>query len=95
MVTEVNPLEKHISEAEKLLNRYELKLNEYNGTASKIPTDFVPLSEVTLADEAWHSKMTEGKMKWSRKGEIFMHRIKRIWYSEILQVEAYISNPST
>lgn len=67
MVTEVNPLEKHISEAEKLLNRYELKLNEYNGTASKIPTDFVPLSEVTLADEAWHSKMTEGKLKCTGK----------------------------
>ncbi|KAJ2945770.1 hypothetical protein O0L34_g612 [Tuta absoluta] len=57
MVSEVNPLEKHISEAEKLLNRYELKLNEFNGT--KVQTDFVPLSEVSLADEAWHSKMTE------------------------------------
>lgn len=59
MVSEVNPLEKHISEAEKLLNRYELKLNEYNGTA-RVQTDFVPLNEVTLADEAWHSKMSEG-----------------------------------
>ncbi|XP_049875844.1 putative leucine-rich repeat-containing protein DDB_G0290503 [Pectinophora gossypiella] len=57
MVSEVNPLEKHISEAEKLLTRYELKLNEFNGT--KVQTDFVPLSEVTLADEAWHSKMSE------------------------------------
>lgn len=75
MVTEVNPLEKHISEAEKLLNRYELKLNEYNGTASKIPTDFVPLSEVTLADEAWHSKMTEGKMKRTREKYTFMIRL--------------------
>lgn len=78
MVTEVNPLEKHISEAEKLLNRYELKLNEYNGTASKIPTDFVPLSEVTLADEAWHSKMTEGKMKCIRKKYICMLRLLRM-----------------
>lgn len=49
-----------LSETEKLLNKYELKLNEYNGTASKVQTDFVPLSEVSLADEAWHSKMTEG-----------------------------------
>ncbi|XP_041982368.1 uncharacterized protein LOC121735578 [Aricia agestis] len=53
-----NPLERHISEAEKLLNKYELKLNEY-GNASRVQTDFVPLSEVSLADEAWHSKMTE------------------------------------
>lgn len=59
MASNVNPLEKHISEAEKLLNKYELKLNEYNGNVSKVPTDFVPLSEVSLADEAWHSKMTE------------------------------------
>lgn len=56
-----NPLEKHISEAEKLLNKYEVKLNEYNGNASKVQTDFVPLSEVSLADEAWHNKMTEGE----------------------------------
>lgn len=81
MVTEVNPLEKHISEAEKLLNRYELKLNEYNGTASKIPTDFVPLSEVTLADEAWHSKMTEGKIKSTRKMSSWsvIYAYKMIW----------------
>lgn len=59
---DINPFERHISEAEKLLNKYELKLNEYNGTASKVQTDFVPLSEVSLADEAWHSKMTEGRM---------------------------------
>ncbi|XP_053611090.1 uncharacterized protein LOC128675603 [Plodia interpunctella] len=54
-----HPLGKHISEAEKLLNKYELKLNEYNVNASKVPTDFVPLSEVALADDAWHSKMSE------------------------------------
>ncbi|CAG9112219.1 unnamed protein product [Plutella xylostella] len=54
--SDVNPLEKHISEAEKLLNKYSLKLSEYNVSA---PTDFVPLSDVSLADEAWHSKMTE------------------------------------
>ncbi|CAH0725568.1 unnamed protein product, partial [Brenthis ino] len=59
VVPDVNPFERHISETEKLLNKYELKLNEYNGTASKVQTDFVPLSEVSLADEAWHSKMTE------------------------------------
>ncbi|XP_014371339.2 MAR-binding filament-like protein 1-1 [Papilio machaon] len=53
-----NPFERHISEAEKLLNKYELKLNEYNGTASKVMTDFVPLNEVALADDAWHNKMT-------------------------------------
>ncbi|KAI8438750.1 hypothetical protein MSG28_011155 [Choristoneura fumiferana] len=52
-----HPFNKHMSEAEKLLNKYELKLNEYNG--SRVQTDFVPLSEVSLADEAWHSKMTE------------------------------------
>ncbi|XP_072944743.1 uncharacterized protein [Epargyreus clarus] len=56
--SDINPLERHISEAEKLLNKYELKLNEY-GNATKVQTDFVPLSEVSLADEAWHSKMTE------------------------------------
>lgn len=56
--SDVNPLEKHISEAEKLLNKYSLKLSEYNVSA---PTDFVPLSDVSLADEAWHSKMTEGE----------------------------------
>ncbi|CAK1555602.1 unnamed protein product [Leptosia nina] len=39
---DVNPFERHITEAEKLLMKYELKLNEYNDT-SKIPTDFVPL----------------------------------------------------
>lgn len=59
VASDVNPLEKHISEAEKLLNKYELKLNEY-GNSSKVQTDFVPLSEVSLADEAWHSKMSEG-----------------------------------
>ncbi|XP_038222272.1 uncharacterized protein LOC119839907 [Zerene cesonia] len=59
MVTDVNPFERHITEAEKLLNKYELKLNKYNETSSKIPTDFVPLNEVTLADEAWHNKMSE------------------------------------
>ncbi|KPI99846.1 hypothetical protein RR46_04820 [Papilio xuthus] len=64
-----NPFERHISEAEKLLNKYELKLNEYNGTASKVMTDFVPLNEVALADDAWHNKMTtvmerqEGEIK--------------------------------
>ncbi|CAH2250106.1 jg6843 [Pararge aegeria aegeria] len=56
---EMNPFERHISEAEKLLNKYDMKLNELNGNASKVQTDFVPLSEVALADEAWHSKMTE------------------------------------
>ena len=66
MASNVNPLEKHISEAEKLLNKYELKLNEYNGNVSKVPTDFVPLSEVSLADEAWHSKMTEGEYFYLR-----------------------------
>lgn len=60
VASDINPFERHISETEKLLNKYELKLNEYNGTASKVQTDFVPLSEVSLADEAWHSKMTEG-----------------------------------
>lgn len=54
----MNPFEKHITEAEKLLNKYETKLSEYNGT--KVQTDFVPLNEVSLADEAWHSKMSEG-----------------------------------
>ncbi|CAG4960040.1 unnamed protein product [Parnassius apollo] len=58
IATEVNPFERHITEAEKLLNKYELKLNEYNETVNKVPTDFVPLSEVALADEAWHNKMT-------------------------------------
>ncbi|XP_060804972.1 uncharacterized protein LOC106134226 [Amyelois transitella] len=57
--SDINPLGKHITEAEKLLNKYELKLNEYNVNASKVPTDFVPLSEVALADDAWHSKMSE------------------------------------
>ncbi|XP_047992190.1 putative leucine-rich repeat-containing protein DDB_G0290503 isoform X1 [Leguminivora glycinivorella] len=52
-----HPFNKHMSDAEKLLNKYELKLSEYNGT--RVQTDFVPLSEVSLADEAWHSKMTE------------------------------------
>lgn len=61
MSSGVNPLERHISEAEKLLNKYELKLNEYNGNTTKVQTDFVPLSEVSLADEAWHSKMSEGE----------------------------------
>ncbi|XP_045451520.1 uncharacterized protein LOC123660501 [Melitaea cinxia] len=59
VATDINPFERHISETEKLLNKYELKLNEYNGNATKVQTDFVPLSEVSLADEAWHSKMTE------------------------------------
>ncbi|XP_059048751.1 collectin-12 [Achroia grisella] len=57
VASDVNPLEKHISEAEKLLTKYELKLNEYNVT--KVQTDFVPLNDVSMADEAWHSKMTE------------------------------------
>ncbi|XP_069361251.1 putative leucine-rich repeat-containing protein DDB_G0290503 isoform X4 [Maniola hyperantus] len=56
---EMNPFERHISEAEKLLNKYDMKLNELNGNSTKVQTDFVPLSEVALADEAWHSKMTE------------------------------------
>lgn len=56
--SDMNPFEKHITEAEKLLNKYETKLNQYNGT--KVQTDFVPLNEVSLADEAWHSKMSEG-----------------------------------
>lgn len=55
--SDMNPFEKHITEAEKLLNKYETKLNQYNGT--KVQTDFVPLNEVSLADEAWHSKMSE------------------------------------
>lgn len=50
-----NPLERHISETGALLDKYELKLSEYN----KVQTDFVPLNEVSLADEAWHSKMSE------------------------------------
>lgn len=58
--SDVNPFEKHISEAEKLLNRYELKLNEYNVT-TKGQTDVVTLNEVSLADEAWHNEMAEGK----------------------------------
>ncbi|VVC87263.1 unnamed protein product [Leptidea sinapis] len=59
MVTDMNPFERHISETEKLLNKYQLKLNEFNESATKVQTDFVPLSEVSLADEAWHNKMTE------------------------------------
>lgn len=55
----VKPLEKHITEAEKLLSKYELKLNEYNNTACKVQPDIVPLNDVSLGDEAWHSKMTE------------------------------------
>lgn len=58
VASDMNPFEKHISEAEKLLNKYELKLNEYNGT-NAVQTDFVPLNEVAAADEAWHSKMSE------------------------------------
>ncbi|CAH0755928.1 unnamed protein product [Diatraea saccharalis] len=50
-----NPLEKHILETGKLLDKYELKLNEYN----KVQPDFVSLNEVSLADEAWHNKMSE------------------------------------
>ncbi|CAH0400994.1 unnamed protein product [Chilo suppressalis] len=50
-----NPLEKHIMETGKLLDKYELKLNEY----TKVQTDFVPLNEISLADEAWHNKMSE------------------------------------
>lgn len=52
------PFGKHLTEAEKLLTKYETKLNEYNGTRGT-PTDV--LSEVALADEAWHGKMTEGE----------------------------------
>ncbi|KOB64143.1 putative paramyosin [Operophtera brumata] len=48
---------KHISEAEKLLTKYELKLNEYNGTRGTMDNEH--LNEVALADEAWHNKMTE------------------------------------
>ncbi|CAB3230722.1 unnamed protein product [Arctia plantaginis] len=59
VASDMNPFEKHISEAEKLLSKYELKLNEYNGTAYSVQTDFVPLNEVAAADEAWHSKMSE------------------------------------
>lgn len=62
VASDMNPFERHITEAEKLLNKYELKLNEYNGT--KVPTDFVPLNDVSLADEAWHSKMTEGILEF-------------------------------
>lgn len=58
---DVSPFQRHVSEAEKLLSKYELKLNEYNDT-SKVQTD-LPLSEVSLADEAWHSKMSDGKLE--------------------------------
>lgn len=54
----INPFEKHISETEKLLSKYELKLNEYNVT-TKGQTDIVTLNDVSLADEAWHNEMTE------------------------------------
>lgn len=57
---EASPLGRHISETEKLLNKYEVKLSEY-GNATRVQTDFVPLSDVSLADEAWHSKMTDGE----------------------------------
>lgn len=50
------PFGKHLSDAEKLLSKFELKLNEYNCTRNT-PTDV--LSEIALADEAWHSKMTD------------------------------------
>lgn len=63
---EMNPFERHISEAEKLLNKYDMKLNEFNGNATRVQTDFVPLSEVALADEAWHSKMTEGTSRLAK-----------------------------
>lgn len=53
-----NPFGKHMAETEQLLTKYDLKLSEYNTNLTKVQTDFVPLGEVTLADEAWHNKMT-------------------------------------
>ncbi|KAJ8712464.1 hypothetical protein PYW07_005306 [Mythimna separata] len=73
VASDMNPFEKHITEAEKLLNKYELKLNEYNGT-TKVQTDFVPLNEVSLADEAWHSKMSEVM----ERQEIEVKKIQRL-----------------
>ncbi|XP_047031745.1 putative leucine-rich repeat-containing protein DDB_G0290503 [Helicoverpa zea] len=72
VASDANPFEKHISDAEKLLNKYELKLNEFNGT--KVQTDFVPLNEVSLADEAWHSKMSEVM----ERQEIEVKKIQRL-----------------
>ncbi|GBP30119.1 hypothetical protein EVAR_94962_1 [Eumeta japonica] len=60
IMTDTKPFEKHISDAEKLLSKYELKLSEYNVTIGRGgTTDFVPLNEIALSDEAWHSKMAE------------------------------------
>lgn len=57
MAYDENPLKKHLTEAEKLLNKYELKLVEYNSTSNK--NDVEPINEIPLADEQWHSKMAE------------------------------------
>lgn len=59
MKTNSNPFDEQISKVEKLLENFEQKLNDT--IAAKTPSDVVPLSEVSLADEAWHSKMAEGK----------------------------------
>ncbi|XP_075980708.1 uncharacterized protein LOC142979583 [Anticarsia gemmatalis] len=59
VAADMNPFEKHMTNAEKLLNKYELKLNEFNGTANNVPTDVVSINEVAAADEAWHNRMSE------------------------------------
>lgn len=56
-----SPFVKHLNDAEKLLTKYELKLIEYNDTRGS--PDIMQISEVALADEAWHSKMKDGEFK--------------------------------
>lgn len=51
-----NPLEKHITQAEKLLNKFDSKLNKYNETAF---TSVIPLNKASPADEAWQKKISE------------------------------------
>lgn len=51
---------KHIGETEKLLTKYDSKLMEYHVNISKTNTESDPYGEISLADEAWHNKMTLG-----------------------------------
>ncbi|XP_030025994.2 laminin-like protein epi-1 isoform X1 [Manduca sexta] len=56
MSYDVNPLQKHITQAEILLSKFDSKLNKYNESAF---TSVIPLSKASPADEAWQNKISE------------------------------------
>ncbi|XP_077296339.1 uncharacterized protein LOC143918355 [Arctopsyche grandis] len=51
-------LNKHFAQIEKLFKKLDTKIAEQDKNITKLQSEILPLNEIAVADEAWHSKMT-------------------------------------